>query len=287
MGPTGTRNGFRCHARGGRVGGLLHAAHYSDDFSGFAGDKPGSESVVVHFVRSGWIRFENDTTAVTLRPGQVVIRDTTKPWRFWFGPATRTRTLVVPRDRLVCHAALPGKLPEIVVADSSLAEMRLLAGFLQLARSLGNDALSPFGRSVTEDAGIQFLAAAMGAAQVAAPTEYANVALAAAQRFIIEHLDDPGLAPPMIARALHLSVRTLHRTFEDAGDSVMAYTRRQRLRRARAALTTPGARVAEVAARWQFSDPSHFIRQFKAAYGSTPAAFIKQESPDRRSLDER
>jgi NAD(P)-dependent dehydrogenase (short-subunit alcohol dehydrogenase family) len=58
------------------------------------------------------------------------------------------------------------------------------------------------------------------AALAAAASEYSNAALAAARRFVADHLDDPNLAPPMIAQALHLSVRTLHRAFGDADDSV-------------------------------------------------------------------
>ncbi|MFJ9893034.1 helix-turn-helix domain-containing protein [Streptomyces sp. NPDC091280] len=280
LGPSAERDGFRCHARGGQVGSLLHAVHYSDEFSGVSGGVPEGDSVVAHVIRSGWARFENGTESVTVRPGQVVFRDTAKPWRFWFGPATRSRTVVVPRDRLVRHAAVPGRLPQVVVADTDLAEVRLLTGFLDLARRLGDDTLSPLGRSVSEDVGIQLLAAAlaaaMGAARSAETGEHSNVVLAAARRFIDERLDDPSLAPGMIAQALHVSPRTLHRAFEDADESVMAYTRRRRLGRARIDLMTPGARVADVAARWSFSDTSHFLRHFKAAYGTTPTAFVKE-----------
>ncbi|MEU2426497.1 helix-turn-helix domain-containing protein [Streptomyces sp. NPDC007851] len=298
LGPAADHHGFRCHARGGHVGSLLHATHYSDEFSGVSGGVPDNGSVVAHFIRSGWARFENETTSVTLRPGQVVFRDTTKPWRFWFGPATRSRTVVVPLDQLVRHAVVPGKLPEIVVTDARLAEVRLLTGFLDLARGFGDDALSPLGRSITQDVGIQLLAGAMGAARAADAGEHSNVVLAAACRFIAEHLDDPNLAPAVIAQGVHLSVRSLHRAFEDADDSVMVYVRRQRLRRARIDLMAPGERVADVAARWRFSDTSHFIRHFKAAYGITPAAFIKERGrlgggtaangavSDRRSLAE-
>jgi AraC family transcriptional activator of tynA and feaB len=34
-------------------------------------------------------------------------------------------------------------------------------------------------------------------------------------------------------------------------------------------------RVVEVAARWQFSNSSHFIRNFKAAYGISPASYAR------------
>jgi hypothetical protein len=100
IGHTAARNGFRCHARGGHVGSVLHAAHYCDDFAGLSGEKPGNERVVAHLIRSGRVRFENETSAVPLDPGRFAVRDTSKRWRFWFGPATRTWILVVPRNEL-------------------------------------------------------------------------------------------------------------------------------------------------------------------------------------------
>ena len=277
LGPTVARRGFRFQARGGHIGDLLYANQYSDDFTGISGNGPGNDPMIAHFILSGWARFENETTAVTVKPGQVVFRDTAKPWRFWFGPGTKSRILTVPRRQVVHHPALTGRPPGIVVADASLAEARLLDSYLDLARGLGREPLSTLGRNAGQEAGVHLLLAAVGAASAVDAAGYLNVTLAAARKFIDGHLEDPNLAPQMIARALHMSVRTLHRAFGDADDSVMAYVRRQRLQRARTQLMDPGARVADVAARWQFSDTSHLIRQFKAAYGVTPAAFMREE----------
>jgi AraC-like DNA-binding protein len=57
----------------------------------------------------------------------------------------------------------------------------------------------------------------------------------------------------------------------------MGYLRRRRLQEAHAELVRSGGavRVAELAAKWKFSDSSHFIRQFKEAYGTTPAAYVR------------
>ncbi|MEV0477801.1 helix-turn-helix domain-containing protein [Streptomyces prunicolor] len=71
----------------------------------------------------------------------------------------------------------------------------------------------------------------------------------------------PDLTPATIARALNVSGRTLHRAFAD-GETVMAYVRRRRLEGARRELGLPCGpfTVADVAARRQFADPSHFRR---------------------------
>ncbi|MGH1556477.1 helix-turn-helix domain-containing protein [Streptomyces sp. L7] len=70
---------------------------------------------------------------------------------------------------------------------------------------------------------------------------------------------------------MNVSVRTLHRAFAD-GESVMAHVRRRRLEGARRELGLPGGpfTVADIAARWQFADPSHFRRAYRGAYGHSP-----------------
>lgn len=277
LGRSAALKGFRFQARGGHIGELLYANQYSDEFSGISGNGPGRDPVIADFVLSGWARFENEGTEVTIGPGQVVFRDTARPWRFRYGPGTSSRILIVPREQVLRHAAFTGRPHRLLVADAALAEVRLLHSYLDLARSLGNAPFSRLGRHAGQEAGVRLLMAAMGATSAAEAGGCLNVTLANARRFIDEHLDDPNLAPATVANALHTSVRSLHRAFGEAGDSVMAYVRRQRLQCAQTQLMDPSARVSEVAARWHFSDTSHFIRQFKAAYGVTPAVFIKRE----------
>jgi AraC family transcriptional activator of tynA and feaB len=52
----------------------------------------------------------------------------------------------------------------------------------------------------------------------------------------------------------------------------MAHVRRRRLEGARRELVRPGSpfTVADVAARWQFADPSHFRRAYRGTYGQSP-----------------
>ncbi|MFD9187312.1 helix-turn-helix domain-containing protein [Streptomyces phaeochromogenes] len=94
-------------------------------------------------------------------------------------------------------------------------------------------------------------------------------------------LADPELSPPMLARQLNVSVRTLQRTFATTGESATAYIRHRRLEEARLALTTPSGRlsVSELAAHWQFADSSHFIRAFKKRYGQTPTEYARSTRP--------
>ncbi|MGY5053537.1 helix-turn-helix domain-containing protein [Streptomyces sp. 900105755] len=91
-------------------------------------------------------------------------------------------------------------------------------------------------------------------------------------------LTDAELSPAAVAAQLHVSVRTLQRSFASVDESFSAYIRRRRLEEAAEALTAPGSRltVSEAAARWHFTDSSHFIRAFKKQYHATPAQFARR-----------
>lgn len=113
----------------------------------------------------------------------------------------------------------------------------------------------------------------------------------AAKNLADAQLTNADLSPPAIAAQLHVSVRTLQRAFASLDEPFSAYIRRRRLEEAAKALTTPGSRlttpgsrltppgsrltISEAAARWHFTDSSHFIRAFKNQYDATPAQFAR------------
>lgn len=98
----------------------------------------------------------------------------------------------------------------------------------------------------------------------------------AAHDLVDRLLTDPELTPALLAERLHVSLRTLHRAFASAGEPVAAFIRRRRLEEARGALGSATRRsVSEIAAHWQFSDTSHFIRTFRRRYGQTPAEYAR------------
>ncbi|MFG2057416.1 helix-turn-helix domain-containing protein [Micromonospora sp. NPDC048930] len=109
------------------------------------------------------------------------------------------------------------------------------------------------------------------------PTEVRRRALLSqVHAHIRQHLGEPALSPQAIADAHHISVRSLHRLFEDEETTVAAYIRDQRLERCRLDLTDPMLRnqpVQQIAGRWGFRDKAHFSRAFRAAYAETPQAY--------------
>ncbi|NES30340.1 helix-turn-helix domain-containing protein [Micromonospora terminaliae] len=111
----------------------------------------------------------------------------------------------------------------------------------------------------------------------AVPTEVRRRALLAQVRsHVRQHLGDPALTPQSIADAHHVSVRSLHRLFEDEETTVAAYIRDERLERCRRDLADAALAdrpIQLVAGRWGFRDKAHFSRAFRTAYGETPQAY--------------
>ena len=91
-------------------------------------------------------------------------------------------------------------------------------------------------------------------------------------------LTDPDLDPGAIAASLHVSIRTLHWAFSNEHASVMSYVQGRRLERARAELLSSAITVSEIAARWHFSDSSHFIKSYRKRFGESPAADRRRDS---------
>lgn len=91
--------------------------------------------------------------------------------------------------------------------------------------------------------------------------------------FILHALPDGAPAQGDVARALHLSERTLQRRLQEEGTSFSALLRDARLELARRYLREQRRSVLETAYLLGFSEPSTFSRAFKGWTGIAPAAY--------------
>jgi AraC-like DNA-binding protein len=108
------------------------------------------------------------------------------------------------------------------------------------------------------------------------PASQRELLLRQVNAFIERRLADPGLSPATIAAAHHISVRYLYKLFGQQRVGVTGWIRERRLERCRRDLLDPGLRlepVSGIAARWGFTEPAHFSRAFRAAYGVPPAEY--------------
>jgi AraC-like DNA-binding protein len=217
------------------------------------------------------------------RPGDLCLLDLSAPLRCTF---THRRAVMLTYPKALCPlreaevASLAGRR-----IDGQAGTAALVSGLVrQLPQHLETN--DPVASAQVGAAVLDLLHVGL-AAQLDRVTAIASGTRRRALRtrcraFIEAHLADPDLSPAAVAAAQHISLRYLHRLFEDTGDGVAGLVRRRRLDRARRDLLDPtllDRPVAAVGARWGFSDPAHFNRAFKAAFGLPPGGFRQEYGP--------
>lgn len=106
--------------------------------------------------------------------------------------------------------------------------------------------------------------------------------LSHARRLIARHLQDPNLAPTMVADLLGISVRHLHMLFESAAKSFSQTVTEERLNRSRRLMReAPDRLIADIATSCGFDSLATYYRVFNAAYEMAPGDFRAQGSEGR------
>lgn len=113
----------------------------------------------------------------------------------------------------------------------------------------------------------------------------------AAVDYIERHLADPDLRPPQIAEALGVSLRYLHRAFDNKEVTVARHLRTRRLQQVAATLTAAPGRpsLLGLAARFGFVSQDQLARAFRRQYGVTmteysESAEARQDAAARSSI---
>ena len=217
-----------------------------------------------------------------LQPGDLAIYDCRRPYTMVFDEPHEMSFLMFPCDRLRLPSAA---VEEVLVTPVSSTQSTgsLVAPFLR--RLVAN--LEQPGELVNSRlAGnvLDLLATLFGERTGMTPADPAALRrslLLSVHSWIDAHLADPDLDPDTIARANHISVRYLHKLFQEQGTSVGSWVRERRLANCRRDLADPALAqrgVHAIARRWGFDDAAHFSKIFKASYGQPPGAYRRQAS---------
>ncbi|MCO5973842.1 AraC-like ligand-binding domain-containing protein [Actinoallomurus soli] len=230
---------------------------------------PDSELWQIELVTRGRVRAEQGGNTAVLEPGDLVLIDPVRPVRF-ATTATTSVTMLVPRRllRLAPDAAV--RLAGVRIRGDRGPGALVSSLARSMARSLAGFRADEADRSAA--AVIELISVALSAQLDDARPTPDEALRSRIVGFIEARLSDRDLSPAKVAAAHHMSVRRLHKLFEDQPLTVAALIRRRRLERCRAELAGTDRTVASVAARWGFADPAHFSRLFKATYGYNPAA---------------
>lgn len=211
-----------------------------------------------------------DGRTAPLRPGAMAFYDSTRPYTLHFPAAFEQLVVQVPR-RLLPEGPV---LRATGVALGATSSARLVADFFRgLARCHAHD---PVGSAALAPHALALLTSALTlAGGTARPGERPS---AVDRQRVLAHLAahsaDPRLDADAVARACHVSRRTLFRLFEGEPEGLGDVLRRLRVTAAQDLLRAqPQLPLATVGARSGFAGEAQFHRAFRAATGTTPAAY--------------
>lgn len=232
----------------------------------------------------GTSRVSQADRQVVLRPGDMTVYDTAKPYVITNAGLTELHYFQVPRSTL----ALPERaLDEVLAVRISPDNNPLAAVAAPFLASLGHSDLldSPRAAELVAAPAIELLRAVIAAHvdDVDSSREPLDASLALrVRRHVSAHLRDRDLTTESIAAAHHVSSRHLYNVMASDGVRLHEMIRYQRLEACRRELRDPRRAhlaVATIGAHWGFADPSHFGRVFKAAYGTTPYEWRSSDHP--------
>lgn len=220
---------------------------------------------------------EQDGRRVTLRPGDLAIYDTHRPYRLSFPENNRAMVIMFPHEAVDLPRDEVARVTAVrFPSDQGLGRV-VNPFFVELGRNMDQLAGSHASRLVHSalDLLVTMLSQQLHQQQHGAVGPARSLAREV-REYIREHLGDPDLTPASIAQAHYISIRHLYTIFSEEGETVSAWIRSRRLERIRRDLIDPlhaDRPVSAVAARWGLLDAAHFSRLFKAEYGQSPTAY--------------
>jgi AraC-like DNA-binding protein len=268
---------FKINVQAVSAGDVVIADVYSASYAGqTVPDHETDGWVLLHRLRRGSWRFgqpDGRGEDLTVAAGSFIVRHDGPAALFDLAGGSRADVVFLPAPATA--PLLPGGGP--VLGSARSAEVRVLMAHARMVRQTVGD-LTPAGSRAAGDALLELARGVMRSEFDDVEPRLAPALARAAMEIADWCLADPGLTPAALAGQLNVSVRTLHRAFAAAGETVAAYIRRRRLEQARLELQAPPLErpgVSELAARYHFADGSHFARAFKARYGQAPAEFAR------------
>jgi AraC family transcriptional activator of tynA and feaB len=238
-----------------------------------------NDHYLVSLQRSGLSRmFQNDEVC-ELHPGDVGLVDGTRPFRVEFPEQVDRVVAVIPHALLRSRAPwLNGRPLNRMAGDSSLS----IALRFYLERLAGPDCTSAAEAAALTDNLCNIIALMTAsseserssARQLARPCGLDQMLVA-----LRRHLADPDLSPAMLAERLRVSVRTVHKRFEEADTTFGQWVLDSRLQACRRAFDDPRQAtftISQIAYGWGFNDLSHFSKAFKAHFGVSPGHYRRR-----------
>lgn len=227
----------------------------------------------------GQVQVHQDGHAITVRAGDLVSFDSTRPY-----------TLISREPMCLAAARFPHKAVGLTARSTHRLTEAPWSGRTGVGALVSNTFTTLVGR-LTELGGaerapigcaVRDLITALFAERLASdvdPVAVRQALVLRIQAYARERLGDGSLTPTRLAREHNISLRYLQLLFADQGLSPARWLRDERLARCHQDLADKRldyVTVAAIGARWGFGGASHMSRLFQQRYGVTPNEFRRE-----------
>lgn len=227
------------------------------------------EEVQLFLLLDGHTTIKQNGNVLNIRPGDIAIYDSTQPYQLEL-ERFKSFTTIIPKS-LVSHRDVAGKILKreslatslISKTLSEISNVQMLSSPL-LQRTVTQNLIDLICVTLSEEEGPLVCSA--------------NVQIEQIKQYLLTQLCNPDVSIEMVANAMSMSPRTLHRIFSMEAETVMNYLWKMRLMEIHKQLIAGKfTRVGNAALEYGFSDFSHFSRSFKKHFGYTPTSLLTNQ----------
>ncbi|MCY4344751.1 MAG: helix-turn-helix domain-containing protein [Gammaproteobacteria bacterium] len=210
-----------------------------------------------------------------LTPVTFALYDSTQPYSLTFEQRFHQLVIQMPKSVLSRHLMNPEQYTAIPISGHSGLGAVLSDFIFSLAREMNEThaALEELSENLVNMIAIALSSSVM-LSQVGDHRVVRELRKRRIRQYIETNLYDPNLSNQQIADALHISVRYLHKLFDDETETVHAMILNKRLERARQLLSDSafrGQSIGRIAVSTGFTSAAYFSSAFKKRYGACPS----------------
>ena len=225
----------------------------------------------------GNLEIHQDSRVATIKPGEMVLYDTRRPYKVSLKDDFHKYTIRIPSDIMRIHIPNPERYIAIPLGtDSFIGKLlvNLIYSCVDAPYTLDDKTQTVLANSV-----IAILVTALGSLtkdENTCPSRLSQFQIDRIKHMIDAHLSDATLTVDRLASMLKISASSIHRAFDTEQFTPSEYIWHRRIDACKHALSETALAhlsIAEIAYSWGFSSNAHFSRAFKKNTGMTPREY--------------